>query len=1515
MSTRFVRIGSLDTNAGTEASPYATIAKAVAVAVSGDIIDIGAGLFTDTTGITLTKNLSFTGVKVNNDVADSVNNTIIRSSPTGSNNAFNSITTNISLSLANLIIDASGASTGNIVSINPSTTNAAGIFNATNVVFNGTATFNGLRLKNVVGGTIDNCIFPSTAAASKYGLLLDGAKNLTVSNSTLKLNTLGTIQVITSALNVNLASNNAFVNDRFIDVSLGDLTGVGLFNVANGITYGESTGAVIVPAGFGGFDYKSTPTSVALLTNNSNILRQAQFSTAYAAYVQHSITDVTQWYVNQGFKIATAIAAATTGHTINIGAGLFNVAALTVTNESLTFKGVKINNDINDSINNTVIKNTIAITGANVNIVMNDLILDASGASGSILSMTSAGGSFKANNVVFNGTSGLTGVSLASISGESVIDSCIFPSTAAANNYGLVLTGTQNVTVRNSTLKLNSLGTVRIATSALNVNLATGNAFVNDRFTDICGAFTYSSTAVLTDAAIMRIDTTVITYGKTEDAAMVTLPDAFVTGTEYRSVTGTALGAVTLLTNNSHIFRNNAFLTAYTSDAGFVKRAIATPTEWSVDSPFNVAQVLKVAPANSTITLGVGRFVQTQFTGILPIRSTVIGAERTLTVKGTRANDSETDYINNTIIEGKTIADWGIDIEMSNFTLQDVIYVHPVYTSGTASSYFSMYIGKGQVATSRPDISNVLVKNVKIVVPEDGSTGFTRGITTNSVDGLTFDGVEMNGLESTAMSLSSTKNCVIKNCKLPLSGKYNRLNETITISSHPASVDGRCVNIDMTLNNTFVANDFNEEISGNEFGVIAITRSGPEISNIQLPAIFNNNIKYIASTVSDVYISNAAIANHSKFITKYGATYVRQMLDIPNTLYVDNGHKINNAVAYASAGNTIILNKGLFQENMIISKPLTVIGTRGATDTSGDSTVITGFNEYPRITANNVTFKNAVFKTDASQTFYVFQAQGNAVAGEYVDITNMYMENIKFDGVKMGVGINGVNGVELSGCELPQISGVSTVKGGFSLALSSVKDLKLTNCIIPVSIWGSIGVFPTGETNADYQTRGIDLTSSTNKFVNRITTTDPIVGDISGLALINVQPGSGPAITFGVNDSAKSINLSSQLRYFLDISGATAWAISNLRNFTDISGYKEGNPGFPADFNISDMVTNAKYVYENGKLKATATPPIVVEVNGVPTTIAPIQADVVIPPAAGVTSFTVDILSNPATSEFVSAGENKPVLATEYTQSTGKTVVAAIQINATDATGQPKTDFATNPIALTLTLPNAVAGRNLQLYKVEPSTGALMVPQPSGYPVALTWQSGQVWTGLLTSLSTYVAVDPTFIYCVVEGTMIRTSRGDVPVEQLSSGDLVLTADGRAVAADIFVTKMNYTTGENAPYHIPARTFGSRQPNALTVSPRHAVQVRPGVWEIPEFATKRYPQIKQMARGKPVTYYHLRLPNYFTDNFVANGAVVESFAGDATKALPSGVPLFKFNSKLGGFVRYSPVAAKSKSCSA
>ena len=61
------------------------------------------------------------------------------------------------------------------------------------------------------------------------------------------------------------------------------------------------------------------------------------------------------------------------------------------------------------------------------------------------------------------------------------------------------------------------------------------------------------------------------------------------------------------------------------------------------------------------------------------------------------------------------------------------------------------------------------------------------------------------------------------------------------------------------------------------------------------------------------------------------------------------------------------------------------------------------------------------------------------------------------------------------------------------------------------------------------------------------------------------------------------------------------------------------------------------------------------------------------------------------------------------------------------------------------------------------------------------------------------------------------------------------------------------------------------------------------------------KIEQYGIGEEITYYHIELPNYFKDNIVAEGSVVESFASGQTKGMKA---VYKYNERIGGFTRTS-----------
>lgn len=179
-------------------------------------------------------------------------------------------------------------------------------------------------------------------------------------------------------------------------------------------------------------------------------------------------------------------------------------------------------------------------------------------------------------------------------------------------------------------------------------------------------------------------------------------------------------------------------------------------------------------------------------------------------------------------------------------------------------------------------------------------------------------------------------------------------------------------------------------------------------------------------------------------------------------------------------------------------------------------------------------------------------------------------------------------------------------------------------------------------------------------------------------------------------------------------------------------------------------------------------------------------------------------------------------------------------------------------------------------------------------------------TETITTNTISVLIKGYDVPCFVSGTMILTPTGEKPIESLRTGDIVLTADGRKVPAKIYSTHIPVTTEINAPYLIPANAFRANYPpQDITLSPKHAIQSAKNVWQIPQFAAEIYTAIKKTNIGGHATYYHIELPNYFTDNIVANGSVCESLGSKAQKNLPKGQSLYTFRKKAGGFIRNAP----------
>ncbi len=140
--------------------------------------------------------------------------------------------------------------------------------------------------------------------------------------------------------------------------------------------------------------------------------------------------------------------------------------------------------------------------------------------------------------------------------------------------------------------------------------------------------------------------------------------------------------------------------------------------------------------------------------------------------------------------------------------------------------------------------------------------------------------------------------------------------------------------------------------------------------------------------------------------------------------------------------------------------------------------------------------------------------------------------------------------------------------------------------------------------------------------------------------------------------------------------------------------------------------------------------------------------------------------------------------------------------------------------------------------------------------------------------------------CFTEGTLIRTTRGDVPVEELREGDLVPTELGGAAAPVVWIGRRSVDCARHPeprkvwPVRVRAGAFGPRRPaRDLWLSPDHAVFFE-GVL-IPVKYLINGAAIAQVPMDR-VTYYHVELPRH--DVILAEGLPTESFLDTGGKCM-------------------------------
>ncbi|WP_048708592.1 Hint domain-containing protein [Microvirga massiliensis] len=176
-----------------------------------------------------------------------------------------------------------------------------------------------------------------------------------------------------------------------------------------------------------------------------------------------------------------------------------------------------------------------------------------------------------------------------------------------------------------------------------------------------------------------------------------------------------------------------------------------------------------------------------------------------------------------------------------------------------------------------------------------------------------------------------------------------------------------------------------------------------------------------------------------------------------------------------------------------------------------------------------------------------------------------------------------------------------------------------------------------------------------------------------------------------------------------------------------------------------------------------------------------------------------------------------------------------------------------------------------------------------GQDVVITSKNG-TFSGSITvkGVTTQQLLDNNAIdvACFVRGTLIRTTRGEMPVESLMMGDEVVTLDGSAhtikwIGRRTFSTRFVKAASRVVPVLIRAGAIAPGVPcRDLRVSPEHALWVD-GVL-VPAVNLVNGRTIVRDLNGETIDYYHIELDEQ--NLILADGAPAETYVNHDSRKM-------------------------------
>ena len=1012
---------------------------------------------------------------------------------------------------------------------------------------NGVPTTRGVSLNHVKDVWIEDCVFPAT---KNYSLGIASVDGLVVKNSTFSASGWGTIGIFPSQQHpsvpvkkIDLSQGNTFVNGS---VTTSPNSGVIQIQPAGSvnISYGFS-GAVDVklPSAFKYvYNYMGSPSVSVTNTRGLYSLTAIQdlLTAPVVALMYGKDLSTGRLFVEPGFKIATAIAAAQANDAIDVAAGTYT-EDLTIS-KKLILQGAK-SSHVADA------NGRLVQTGESV--LLN-----------STITVSSNGSVIKDFGIVRTTNGDVNQLSITNSTAEAVtVENCWLeryttdPTSPSPSARAIVLSPSSSAIIRNNTFtgQIYPSGTLSVVsrqtwTTAIYRN--SGSVLTcEDNMIERCRTalniddLTSGESIAINGNTFKQCGTYVSFGGVTATAGSY----VFGTNANKPNIFHDPSGAGTTIVNCSNVatsFRLNMtsqnyqeagsqspskfgdlslnvlhFINASTSHQGRIVSSIvrngrviykANNLYANVAAGLTITNALGYANEGETINLAAGTYTEDL---TISKKLTLQGAKSShvADANGRLVQTGESVLLNSTITvssNGSVIKDFGI-VRTTNGDVNQLSITNSTAEAVTVENCWLERYTTDPTSPSPSARAIVLSPSSSAIIRNNTFTGqiypsgtlsvvsrqtWTTAIYRNSGSVLT---CEDNMIERcrTALNiddLTSGESIAINGNTFKQCGTYVSFGGvTATAGSYVFGTNANKPNIfhDPSGAGTTIVNCSNVATSFR----LNMTSQNYQEAGSQSPSKFGD------LSLNVLHFINASTSHQGRIVS----SIVRngRVIYKANNLYanVAAGLTITNALGYANEGETINLAAGTFSENVAISKSLTL---KGASKTG---TIIQGIynatNAYPLSVqgVSNVTMENFTVKPDPSGNF-MFHAYSSPQS------ENITLRDLIFDGSAngvptiRGVSLNHVKGVLIENCDLPATQ-------NYSLGIGGVDGLVVKNSTLRASGWGTVGIFPSQQ-QPGALVKNIDL-SQDNTFVNGTG-----VGPATSGA-IQIQPSTNVPITYG----------------------------------------------------------------------------------------------------------------------------------------------------------------------------------------------------------------------------------------------------------------------------------------------------------------------------------------------------------------------------------------------------------------